>query len=142
MKVEIYIDGSCRDNGSKDSIAGIGVVAYKLKPEGKTPLLTMSFKLAPGLTNNEAEYQALYHAVNFFKYSGYSLVIYSDSRLVVNQVNGSWKIKEEKFQDYVDIIRKLIQEYYHSNVQLSWIPREQNKEANDLAQSITEVKNG
>ena len=70
-------------------------------------------------TNNEAEYYALLKALELIaeKATGKSLgnigeaLVRSDSKLVVNQVNGEWRVEDE---------RKL------GSVRLEWVPREEN----------------
>ncbi|GAB4219938.1 MAG: ribonuclease HI family protein [Candidatus Microgenomates bacterium] len=91
-------------------------------------------------TNNDAEYQALIFALQEIKKQKEKLInqfkidkieFYSDSQLLVNQVNGLYKIKNGKIKEYVFKIKILEQEIglpiiYHQ------IPREKNQEADKL----------
>ncbi len=57
-------------------------------------------------TNNEAEYRglllALEHLPAFLKEHAFDNVVFRlDSNLVVQQVQGNWKIKEERMRQYV-----------------------------------------
>lgn len=60
-------------------------------------------------TNNEAEYESLIAVLEFSIEHGYKFVeIYMDSKLVVNQVNGKWKINFphlQKLKNKVDALR-------------------------------------
>jgi ribonuclease HI len=73
-------------------------------------------------TNNQAEYEALVKALDEFVILEDTIL--SDSQLVVNQVNGLWKVKNQKLyhqclfcQDQIKATRSV----------LRWIPREENK---------------
>ena len=128
--LEIYVDGSCRANGSDKSIGGIGVIIYK----DKKKFLTFSQRLREGLTNNDAEYLALIKAIEFIQRFKIESIIYSDSKLIVNQSKGIWKTKEKKLLKYVQHIQTAIS---YSNIEIKWIPRIKNIEADKLAQEIT-----
>ena len=47
-----------------------------------------------GSTNNELEYYAVLYALGYVRseYKGEDVTIYSDSQLIVNQVNGKWRV--------------------------------------------------
>ena len=74
-------------------------------------------------TNNEMEYEALLYLLR-----GTSILpgdqIFSDSQLVVNQVNGKWKVKEPRLFPLCQEAQKLL---IIREVILTWIPREKNK---------------
>lgn len=55
-----------------------------------------------------------------------------DSKLVIEQLQGNWKIKEEKLKVIATEIQKLLKD---SQVQIhyEWIPREKNKVADELS---------
>lgn len=77
-------------------------------------------------TNNEAEYQAVIEALS----SNLSdLNFYLDSLLVVNQLNGFWKIKEPRLKELFLKVKKLSSSL---NVSYSYVPREQNRAADAL----------
>jgi ribonuclease HI len=77
--------------------------------------------VAKEFTNNEMEYQALIKALELANNGD---KIFSDSKLIVNQVNEQWKVKEKSLQPYCDKAKELKK---RKNTTLSWIPREQNK---------------
>jgi ribonuclease HI len=71
-------------------------------------------------TNNECEYLAFLKACEL---AFTNAEIFSDSQLVVFQIIGDYRIKEEKFLPYADKIRKLI---IAKNLKIGWIERNKN----------------
>ena len=54
-------------------------------------------------TNNVAEYETLVAALDLTKVAGAtSVVIYCDSQVVTNQVNGDYECKGERMKRYLD----------------------------------------
>ena len=91
MKITMYIDGAA-DLNSKT--AGIGGVIYKDNEE----LFTFSEYLHDS-TNNEAEYTALIKGLeSLIELQLLNVKIYSDSELVVKQINGEYKVKNPRMQ--------------------------------------------
>lgn len=127
---KIYIDGSCRGNGGPDSIGGIGVAIYR---DDKL-VGSLALRMFQPATNNEAEYYALLRAMTLVPKND-EVLIYSDSKLVVNQVNGKWKAKEARLNRLKEKAQELLKQF--TKVTLKWVPRTQNKLANKLAQDIT-----
>jgi ribonuclease HI len=83
-------------------------------------------------TNNEAEYYALLKALELIEKKTTGKVtsnigetlVRSDSKLVVNQVNGEWRVEDEKLIDLSEKARDLIKNI--GSVRLEWVPREAN----------------
>jgi ribonuclease HI len=83
-------------------------------------------------TNNEAEYYALLKALELIaeKATGKGpgnlggALVRSDSKLVVNQVNGDWRVEDEKLIDLSEKARDLIKDL--GSIRLEWVPREAN----------------
>lgn len=131
MVLKIYTDGGSKGN---PGVSSIGIVFY-LKNK-----IIFQHKESIGIaTNNDAEYIALIRALEKAIKNNIQDVkkieCYSDSRLMVNQVKGLFKIKNGKIKEYVLKIRGLEQEikipiFYYL------IPREQNTEADRLVNSI------
>ena len=87
----MYIDGAA-DLHSKTS--GIGGIIYKDDEE----FFTFSEYL-DNATNNEAEYTALIHGLkSLLHLSVLNVTIYSDSELVVKQINGEYKVKNDRMK--------------------------------------------
>jgi ribonuclease HI len=106
--IEIYVDGGCRFNGSPGAKAygSYAVFATNFKDERSQQKIE-HFDLPEYSTNNQAEYGALLKSLNYLKglwavlqkaNCSPDLIIYTDSELVVHQVNGSWKCKDSDLQ--------------------------------------------
>lgn len=131
-KIIIYTDGGSRGNPGK---AAIGVVFCN---EMGQEIKKFSEYLGNGITNNEAEYRAVIFALKKFKSvfgsqlaKASQVEIRSDSKLLVNQINGEYKIEHEMMQ-------KLFMEVWNlkidfQEVKFKAIAREKNKEADRLA---------
>ena len=88
LQWSIHTDGS-----SNRQAEGAGVVL--LSPEGDT--VECMVRLDFPTTNNEAEYKALVAGLNLAKVAGAtSVVIYCDSQVVTNQVNGDYECKGDR----------------------------------------------
>lgn len=91
------------------------------------------------MSNNVAEYSALVKALKKLVKHGWhneKVVIFSDSQLLVNQMNRLWKAYEGLYYPYYVEAVKLTQHF--SNISFVWIPREQNKEADSLSRQAYE----
>ena len=67
-----------------------------------------SLKLGFSATNNEAEYETLLEGISMVqKMRGKSIKVFSDSRLVVGQVGGELKARDERMQRYLIQVRFL-----------------------------------
>jgi ribonuclease HI len=83
-------------------------------------------------TNNEAEYEALIEGLKAVtEWKPDRLEIFLDSKLVVEQVNGRWKIKEERLQSLLAKAKELIAGF--PEVEVKHVERERNKGADALA---------
>ncbi|KAL0394507.1 UNVERIFIED_CONTAM: Ribonuclease HI [Sesamum latifolium] len=75
--------------------------------------------------NNKAEYEALVLGMRMAQDAGASyLLSYSDSQLIVKQVNGEYDAKEESMVQYLQQIEELKIKF--KSFQLHQIPREEN----------------
>jgi ribonuclease HI len=93
-------------------------------------------------TNNENEYRAVLFAITYLAFEEISLrhvgeehVIYSDSQLVVNQLNHEYNINEDRLRNLAQEIWHLIQ-YFNMKVRFEWIPREENKAGKVLGDKL------
>ena len=83
-------------SSAMEASAGIVIIA------SKGIRLEHSFRLGFRASNNEAEYKALLARLRTVLGMGASDVeIYSDSRLVVNQVQGSFKAQDSRMKEYL-----------------------------------------
>jgi ribonuclease HI len=85
-------------------------------------------------TNNVAEYTAIIKALEWLfanNYENENIIIRGDSRLVINQIKGEFKIKATKIIPLYHKAMSLISKF--NNLEVEWVPREQNKEADRLS---------
>ena len=76
-------------------------------------------------TNNEVEYEALVASLYLAKAAeAASVVIYYDSQVVTNQVNGDYECKGEKMKRYLDQVKRRVDDLEAKIIQ---IPREENE---------------
>ena len=67
-------------------------------------------------TKNEAEYEALVAGLDLAKAArATSVVIYCDSQVVTNQVNGNYKCKGERMKRYLDQVKRRIDDLKSQN---------------------------
>ena len=86
-------------------------------------------------SNNVAEYIALLKLLEWLLANGYNnqynVLIQGDSQLIINQLCGKYKVKSEKLKIYYEKTKTLMKMF--KNLQIEWIPREKNNEADALA---------
>jgi ribonuclease HI len=83
-------------------------------------------------TNNEAEYHALIEGLKAVsEWKPDRLEVYLDSKLVVEQVNGRWKVKEARLQSLQTKAKELVAGF--PEVEIKHVERERNKAADALA---------
>ncbi|XP_069155637.1 uncharacterized protein [Solanum lycopersicum] len=128
----MFFDGyACRDG------AGAGVVLISLE----RLILQLSFVLAKTCSNNGAKYQDL--TVGFEMTSHMKiphLDVYGDSQLIINQLSGSYEVKKEYLFSYHQYATLLLQKF--DQVFLNYVPREENRRANTLANLDTTMTLG
>jgi ribonuclease HI len=85
-------------------------------------------------THNVAEYGALMLGLRLaLKHGARRVTVRGDSRLVVNQVNGEWRVKERKLQVMRAQAVELLARFESWDV--GWIPREENRRADALGRA-------
>ncbi|XP_030923438.1 uncharacterized protein LOC115950369 [Quercus lobata] len=122
-----HIDGATNERGS-----GVGLVL--VSPEGIT--IEKSLRLGFSATNNEAEYEALLEGMPMIQKMGGKFVnMFSDSRLIVGQVNEDLEAKDERMQEYLVRVKHLQTHFYH--FRLTHVPRSGNTHADSFATLAT-----
>lgn len=128
-KIFIYCDGGARGNPGP---AGIGFLVKNEQGE----ILTKQGLSIGRATNNYAEYQAVIKAlewlINFSR--GTIFNFYLDSLLVVQQLKGIYKVKNDKLRLLHFQIKKLEIKLGRPII-YQQIPREENEEADRLVNS-------
>ncbi|KAL5749566.1 hypothetical protein ACOSP7_024169 [Xanthoceras sorbifolium] len=96
---KLFVDGSSNRHGS-----GAGIVIQA--PDGTLTQLALRFGFRA--TNNITEYEALIQWLKATLELGVEhLLVYSDSQLIVNQVNNEYRAKDEKMIKYFQIVSTL-----------------------------------
>lgn len=121
MKGKLFCDGGARGNPGP---AGAGALVQGDKP------LTIS-KYIGEATNNVAEYSALVFGLKKAVENGYTeLDIFADSELMVKQIKGEYKVKNQTLLNYYYEAQKYLQQL--ETYTITHIRREYNKEADKL----------
>ncbi|KAL0278040.1 UNVERIFIED_CONTAM: Retrovirus-related Pol polyprotein from transposon, partial [Sesamum radiatum] len=126
----LHVDGSstAQDNGASIVIT---------TPQGED--LEFAIKFAFKASNNEAEYEALVIGMRMAHETGARhLLAYSDSQLVVEQVEGTYEAKEESMIQYLQQIADLKTKFHH--FQTIQIPREENAKADSLSKLTSSLE--
>jgi ribonuclease HI len=126
MIIHAFTDGAARGNPGE---SGIGFV---FKDEhGKT--ISRGYGYIGEGTNNVAEYKALLACLKAAPQTNCTrLIIHSDSELLVRQMRGEYKIKDQTLKSYfVKIHRVLAKAPFE--MEIKYIRREENREADQLA---------
>ncbi|KAL0447353.1 UNVERIFIED_CONTAM: hypothetical protein Slati_1863200 [Sesamum latifolium] len=90
-------------------------------------------------SNNEAEYEALVIGLRMAHETGAKhLLVYSDSQLVVKQVEDTYEAKEESMIQYLQQIADLQTKFHH--FQIIQIPREENAKADSLSKLASSLE--
>ena len=110
MITNIYVDGS---GGAKSGYS------FFVKETGES-----FFEEKPGITNNQAEYLAIISALKKYEKLNGEIIIYSDSKNTVNQLNHTFAINNEQLRSFARDAWFLISKF--SNLKIIWIPRGEN----------------
>ncbi len=120
----IVFDGGSRGNPGQ----GYGSYALRRNEDGR--LRKRRLRLGDQVTSNQAEYQTLVAAledlIDTIQKAGrsprdFSVEIRGDSRLVMHQLNGSWKTKSLNLMELRDRVEDLMTQM--GSVELVWQPR-------------------
>jgi len=142
MKIaEIEFDGGCSGNGKDTATGTFGYVIRfdKKEYEGHGKVTD------PKVTNNIAEYLALLKAIKRFKKecadpSNYQLMIYGDSRIVIEHVAKRWGWSKAKvvwnphrgIPHLQEMLNKVLSELEGIDFQAVWVRRHKNARADAL----------
>ena len=135
LSVIINVDGGARGNPGP---AGAGVIV-KDAADGEV-LFAGGFFLGRA-TCNQAEYNGLLNALRQAKTLGAQAVeIVSDSELMVKQMNGEYRVKNEGLRELYGRANQLCRDF--KQCRFLHVPREQNAEADKLVnQAINLARN-
>jgi ribonuclease HI len=121
--INIYCDG-CSLNNPGEAGAGVAIFNNKEKIGEISKYLGVK-------TNNEAEYISVIEGLNFLLENKINKCnFFCDSKLVVEQLCGNWKIKDEKLKKLNNVAKILIGKKI---INFNWVPREENEDADFLS---------
>jgi ribonuclease HI len=130
--IEVYFDGLCQPINP----GGIACYAFLVKRNDKTIHSDYGVAGEPftkDSTNNVAEYTALAKALEWLVASNLTsdkVIINSDSQLVVNQLQGSYRVKGKRILPLYKQV--LLLKARFPDIEIRWVPREKNREADRL----------
>ena len=130
--IEIFFDGLCQPKNP----GGIACYAFVIRKDGvwlHSQYGVAAEPFSEDSTNNVAEYTALIKALEWLKVQperNQPVKVMSDSQLVVNQLNGKFKIKAPRIIPLYK--RALALKRSFDSLEISWVPREENREADSL----------
>ena len=108
MNIEVFCDGASRGQGQKKiGEAACATVVYKNRKK------VAQFARGRGArSNNEAEYEAVIAGLLVCSMSDFiDPIVYTDSAVVANQVNGIWKCKNDALIPLLMTIQDIREEY-------------------------------
>jgi len=133
-EVVVFFDGGARGNPGP---AAIGAVV--LDPSSTPPqrLATVSERIGE-TTNNVAEYRALIAGLEAAAATPARAVrVRGDSKLVIEQVAGRWKVKQDHLRPLHAQARSLLSQY--ERVDLAHVRREHNSDADALVNAALDL---
>jgi len=129
----IHTDGASRGN------PGAAACAYIIERDGHQPIEVA--EVLGDMTNNQAEYTALVKALEHALELGsaHSVVVNSDSELMVKQMKGEYRVKNEELRDLYDDAQKLARQF-QGQVIFRHVRRAQNSRADALCNEALDGK--
>jgi ribonuclease HI len=129
--IDVYFDGLCQPVNP----GGIACYAFLIRHDGKIIYSEYGLAAKPyskDSTNNVAEYTALIKALEWLSRNQMheSIRIKSDSKLVVSQINGEYKVKSKRIVPLYKQAMSLKNSF--PSIEIAWVPREENREADAL----------
>ena len=133
-EVVVYFDGGARGNPGP---AAIGAVVLDPSSTPPTRLAAVSERIGE-TTNNVAEYRALIAGLEAAAATPARAVkVRGDSKLVIEQVAGRWKVKQEHLRPLMMRVRELLANY--EEVDLLHVRRELNSDADALVNAALDL---
>lgn len=129
--IEIWIDGACEPI-NPGGTGGWG--SYVKKGDEVWWEGSGVIPASPETSNNVAEYMALLKTLEWalnLELKDEEILIQSDSKLVINQMFGTWRIKDGFYVLTAIQAKELLKKF--SNIKGKWVPREANQKADELS---------
>lgn len=142
--IEIYTDGSARNNGKESSYGGWGIVVVK-----NNKIIYFNNVQSQNVTNNRMELSAVLYAFGLCSTKIHeSCIIYSDSSYCVNIINNwiytwasnNWKRKGNKDIENLDLIQSLYKylttDFFACQVKIEKVQGHSDNIYNNLADAL------
>lgn len=98
----------------------------------------------PYATNNQAEYSGLILGlqtlVAHVPSAGTNLRIEGDSQLIIHQVSGKWKVKNEALKELHAAVHEVLHSPVFVNIAIKHVYREHNKHADKLTNDVMKTR--
>ena len=129
MKFIVYTDGGARGN------PGPGAIGEVVKDKDGKVVKEVG-KFIGKVTNNEAEYKAVAEGLRTCIEKGVvkELDFCIDSLLVVNQLNGDFRVKDKKLRTFWNEVKALEKNF--KKVSYTHVPREKNFRADKIVNDV------
>jgi ribonuclease HI len=110
MGISVDVDGSgCSSSGYGYFVKETGESFYETKPK---------------ITNNQAEYLTIISTLEKYVDSDEEIIIYSDSKNIVNQLNHEFVINNEQLRNLAREAWVIIAKF--SSISITWVPKKEN----------------
>lgn len=131
MKYKLFTDGGARGNPGP---AGIGYIIFSEKE-----LVAFDGQYLGESTNNQAEYAALILGLKqAVKLDITDLICFLDSELIVKQLNGIYKVENDKMKIEYAKVMKLVEKFI--KIEFEHVVRANNKFADKLVNIALDAK--
>jgi ribonuclease HI len=131
--LQIHTDGASRGNPGK------AAYAYVIEsPDGE---VVEEAGCLGTMTNNQAEYTALVRALEHALELGthYRIIVHSDSELLVKQMSGEYRVKNEELRDFFERAQQLSKQF-EGGVAVRHVRRGENRRADALCNEVLDGK--
>lgn len=136
--IKVFFDAACWNQVDQNNDMGLGIAVYIDEVyQEECSLAQLITGHSDRGTNNIGEWMALVLALRTVKdivkdFPDSRIQVFGDSKLVVSQFTGMWRIKDQKFQTYCDEARSIAQAITQK-LEVMWVPREKNQMADKLS---------
>ncbi|MFA7202704.1 MAG: ribonuclease HI family protein [Candidatus Caldatribacteriota bacterium] len=135
MEADLYFDGASKGNPGQ---SGVGVRI--IDTNQRKTICEKSIYIGHA-TNNVAEYMGLVNGLEIAQKMNINKInIFSDSLLVVNHINGKYKISNSRLKPLYDRSIELLN-LFGNGYTITHIPRAQNSRADELANKAVTREN-
>lgn len=138
-QIKVQFDGACEPINPK------GYAVYGLLIRQNSCILLeegVFVGQGEGMSNNYAEYSGFLRALEFLKDSNLNrerILVEGDSKLVIEQMSGNWRIKHGLYKTIALKAQKLLKDF--PNIIIQWIPRDENERCDKLTKDVLHKMN-